>query len=401
MSEEVLIRVEGLGKKFCKNLKKSLLYGVQDVAQSLVGIQSKRDLRKEEFWVLKDINFELKRGDCLGLLGHNGAGKSTLLKVLNGLIKPDEGQVTIKGRVGALIELGAGFNPILTGRENIYNNASVLGFSKKETDEKLEEIIDFSEIREFIDAPVQSYSSGMKVRLGFAVAAQMEPDVLFIDEVLAVGDVGFRVKCLNRISELLNTCAVIYVSHSMPQVARISNRAMMLDNGGVEYFGSDIGYGIQLYQKKFKKEDKIIAGGGIDIDLIQINGQQDLDEFSVNYDDEIKLKLRFNNNVDNEDFFVNIIVMDANLNGVVCISSKNYPKVKWTKGLNEVDVFFKNCLTPGLYSVNIGFIKNNLTSDYKYGETIMLYRNIISLSVTGGSLIGGIPVQLNSIWKLN
>ena len=231
MSEEVLIKVEGLGKKFCKDLKKSLQYGVQDVVRSMVGKSSKHDLRKGEFWALKDINFELKRGECLGLLGHNGAGKSTLLKVLNGLIKPDEGKVTIQGRVGALIELGAGFNPILTGRENIYNNASVLGFSKEETDDKLEDIIEFSEIREFIDTPVQNYSSGMKVRLGFAIAAQMEPDVLFIDEVLAVGDMGFKLKCLNRIDELMKTSAVIFVSHTMPMVSRVCSHVMFMDHG--------------------------------------------------------------------------------------------------------------------------------------------------------------------------
>ena len=198
MEQEVLVQVEGLSKKFCKSLKKSLRYGVQDLVGSIVGKQPTDTLRKDEFWALKDINFELRRGECLGLIGHNGAGKSTLLKILNGLINPDHGKVTLRGRVGALIELGAGFNPVLSGRENIYNNGAVLGFTKAEIDNKVEAIIDFAEIREFIDMPVQNYSSGMKVRLGFAVAAQMEPDVLIIDEVLAVGDVAFKMKCYKR-----------------------------------------------------------------------------------------------------------------------------------------------------------------------------------------------------------
>ena len=211
--KEVLVKVEALSKKFCKDLKTSLLYGVKDLIYGMSGNKNERKLRDKEFWAVKDISFELRRGECLGLIGHNGAGKSTLLKILNGLINPDAGKVTIRGRVGALIELGAGFNPILSGRENIYNNGAILGFSKKEIDAKVEEIIDFAEIREFIDMPVQNYSSGMKVRLGFAVAAQMEPDVLIIDEVLAVGDLGFVLKCFKQIDTILPKTAIVFVSH--------------------------------------------------------------------------------------------------------------------------------------------------------------------------------------------
>src|SRR5690554_306047 len=163
---EVLVKVENLSKKFCKDLKTSLWYGVKDIASGLSGNRHERQLRPKEFWAVKDISFELRRGECLGLIGYNGAGKSTLLKILNGLINPDAGKITMTGRVGALIELGAGFNPILSGREDIYNNGAILGFTKKEIDDKLDAIIDFAEIREFIDMRVQNYSSGMKVRLG-------------------------------------------------------------------------------------------------------------------------------------------------------------------------------------------------------------------------------------------
>ena len=155
---DVLIIAEQVSKKFSKDLKKSLYFGLQDVFSGVMGSTKKRDLRGDEFWAVKNISFEVKRGECLGLIGHNGAGKSTLLKMLNGLISPDTGSITMYGKIGALIELGAGFNPVLTGRENIYNNAAVIGFSKKEIDAKFDSIVEFSEIGDFLDMPVQNYS---------------------------------------------------------------------------------------------------------------------------------------------------------------------------------------------------------------------------------------------------
>lgn len=261
--KEILVKVEGLSKKFCKDLKTSLWYGVKDLYSNFRGNKEKRELREKEFWAVKDINFELRRGECLGLIGHNGAGKSTLLKILNGLIKPDTGKVTIKGRVGALIELGAGFNPILTGRENIYNNGAILGFSRKEITEKLEQIIDFAEIRGFIDMPVQNYSSGMRVRLGFAIAAQMDPDVLIIDEVLAVGDLGFMLKCFKTIDTILPHTAIIFVSHNMPLITRICGYILLLENGKSKFQGAEVGKGIDLYYSRFiNNESKILVDDG-------------------------------------------------------------------------------------------------------------------------------------------
>lgn len=244
---ETLIKVQGVSKKFCRSLKKSLWYGMQDLGREITGRKhgGNGELRPDEFWAVKDVSFELKRGECLGLIGHNGAGKTTLLKMLNGLIKPDAGSLTMRGRVGALIALGAGFNPILTGRENIYVNGAVLGLNKREIDEKLEEIIEFAEISDFIDAPVQSYSSGMAVRLGFAIAAKTEPDILLLDEVLAVGDVGFQAKCFNTIAEFRERgTAFILVSHNMHQITRHSDRVLYLNHGSIAHLGDlDTGIG--------------------------------------------------------------------------------------------------------------------------------------------------------------
>lgn len=254
-TKEVLVRVNGISKKFCRDLKKSLWYGIQDVISEIFPKRApslyKQDidiLRSGEFWANRDITFELRRGDCLGLIGRNGAGKTTLLKMLNGLIKPDLGNIEMRGRVSAVIALGAGFNPILTGRENIYVNGSILGLNKTEIDAKLDEIIKFAEIGDFIDSPVQSYSSGMQVRLGFAVATAMEPDILILDEVLAVGDAAFRAKCYQRILKIRKTSAVIFVTHSMEQISRICDYALVLDKGKVRFHG-DVPSGVRSYDE--------------------------------------------------------------------------------------------------------------------------------------------------------
>ena len=271
-NNEILVKVEGVSKKFSRDLKKSLWYGLKDISGAMLGIKPTKKLRKTEFWAVRDISFTLKRGECIGLIGHNGAGKSTLLKILNGLIPPDEGRIEMTGRISALIELGAGFNPILTGRENIYNNGAVLGFSQAEIDAKIDEIIEFSEISDFIDTPVQNYSSGMKVRLGFAVAAQMEPDVLIIDEVLAVGDLGFVLKCFNRIDSLLQNSALIFVSHSMPQVARICSQVVLMDKGLAKYQGTNVSEGIDQYYSKFTTENSMsFHGDGARLQKVSLN----------------------------------------------------------------------------------------------------------------------------------
>ena len=254
---------------------------------------TERALRKGEFWANKGVTFELRRGECLGLIGHNGAGKTTLLKMLNGLIKPDTGRIEMHGRIGALIALGAGFNPILTGRENIYINGSVLGLSKKDIDGKIEGIIDFAEIRDFIDSPVQTYSSGMAVRLGFAVASAMDPDILIIDEVLAVGDLGFRVKCMNRIQELLETTAVIFVSHSMPFVTRISTQALLLKKGHVELKAESVSKVVERYHEEFSGSvRKVVGSGEAEVLMAEVIGTA-IDEIpKVSFGESLKLRFR-------------------------------------------------------------------------------------------------------------
>jgi lipopolysaccharide transport system ATP-binding protein len=233
MPKDVLISVEHVSKKYCRSLKHSMLYGVYDVARDMFGLEGHSEqLRNTEFWALDDVSFNVKRGECLGIIGPNGAGKSTLLKMLNGILLPDRGKITMRGRVGALIELGAGFHPMLTGRENIYVNGAILGLCKSDIDRKFDEIVAFAELKDFVDSPVKFYSSGMYLRLGFAVAVHLKPDVLLIDEVLAVGDDHFRSKCTHKIAQAIsNGAALIFVSHNMNEIIRACDKAMWLQNG--------------------------------------------------------------------------------------------------------------------------------------------------------------------------
>ena len=231
--DTITLSVENISKKFCRNLKRSMIYGLQDIATELVGGRRKSSkLRAGEFWALDDVSFQLKRGQALGLVGPNGAGKSTLLRIISGLIKPDVGTVRVRGRVAPLIALGAGFNPILTGRENISVNMSILGMTRHEIESRFDEVVAFAEIGDALDAPVQTYSSGMAARLGFACAVHTDPDVLLVDEVLAVGDLKFRMKCFRHLAKLLERgTSFILVSHNPHSIMTVCRTAVYLSKG--------------------------------------------------------------------------------------------------------------------------------------------------------------------------
>ena len=237
---DVVLSVCDVSKKFCRNLKRSMLYGVKDLTHNLIGAkQDTANLRKDEFWALDHVAFELRKGDTLGIIGANGSGKTTLLRLLTGIFPPDAGEIRIKGRIGALVAVGAGFHPHMTGRENIYLNGTILGMHREEIREKFDQIVDFAEIGDFLDAPVSTYSSGMRVRLGFAIAVHCEPDILLVDEVLSVGDLGFRNKSLRRMNEFREKAnALIFVSHNLEQVRELCNRVIILDKGRIVYSGS-------------------------------------------------------------------------------------------------------------------------------------------------------------------
>lgn len=273
LPENVAIRVENVSKKFARSLKKAMWYGLVDIAKAGLiphryrsdgfhsrlndAVREKRagdqpagaprpqidrnGLRPSEFWALRDVSFEVKKGECVGLIGGNGAGKSTLFSIMSGIIGPTHGRVWMRGRVQALIALGAGFHPLLTGRENVYLNASILGLTGREIDERLDKIIEFAEIGPFIDAPVKMYSSGMLVRLGFAVAAHMDPDILLVDEVLAVGDAAFQQKCQEFSLNLIRSGkTIMIVAHNMLTIQAMCNRVVWLDKGYIIQEGDTV-----------------------------------------------------------------------------------------------------------------------------------------------------------------
>ena len=242
------IEVENVGMKF--NMSSEKVDDLKDYVIKLL----KRQLNYKEFWALKDISFKIEKGDRVGLVGLNGAGKSTLLKVISGVLKPTEGKVKISGNIAPLLELGAGFNKQYTGTENIFLYGAMLGHSKAFLTEKYDEIVKFSELGEFIDVPVKNYSSGMKSRLGFAIATIVEPDILVLDEVLSVGDAKFRKKSTNKIKSMIeNNVTVLFVSHSIDQVLDLCNKAILLDKGHLVAYGS-VQEIADLYQQRL--EDK-------------------------------------------------------------------------------------------------------------------------------------------------
>ncbi len=362
-TQETLIKVENCGKLFCRDLKRSLWYGTKDAMGDIVpwihrGLDENGTplIRKDEFWANKDISFEVKRGECIGLIGHNGAGKTTLLKMLSGLIKPDTGSIEIRGRVGALIALGAGFNPVLTARENIFINGAVLGISTKEIKSKFDDIVDFAEIEEFIDTPVQYYSSGMQVRLGFAIATSFKPDVLLLDEVLAVGDSSFHSKCYKRIGNIINDCAVIFVSHDAYSIRRICDQVVLLHRGQQQFLGSTE-KGMEKYAqlRHSEAEQSPIIFKDQSIHSVEVENYTESKASPLT----IIFKVKFNSDFSSKTGIPhgNILANDESIVGQFDLAD-TIPLIN--EGLNELNISIPNFEAgKGQYSVNINIFSNN------------------------------------------
>lgn len=358
MNDDVAIKASGASKKFSRNLKSLMKYGLYDITRSCLGMDvDSSKLRKDEFWAVEDVSFELKKGDVLGLIGKNGSGKSTLLKMLNGIYMPDRGSIEIRGKVGALIEVGAGFHPMLTGRENIYVNGAILGMTKKELNEKFDDIVAFADIGDFLDSPVKSYSSGMYVRLGFSVAVHSEPEILLVDEVLAVGDLGFQSKCFNKIGGLRkNGTSIIIVTHNMHTLSAFADNAILL-NHGIMSFQGDVSKAIEKYRTLFNE----IKCGANEIEKVVTS----TDEFSVlnveflpsmelNPGDTLTIKLEYESKIDLENIEIDILMRDDRTADRIYFQGTNHSfnkMINLKKGKGNVNISIPNIPINNSYGI--------------------------------------------------
>jgi len=274
MSKELAIKVDNISKRYrlgvvgsktiredVKNLFKKIVRKNNSINVSTeVNDRTVLSSKSEYVWSLRNVNFEIQRGDVIGIIGRNGAGKSTLLKILSRITAPTEGEIKINGKIASLLEVGTGFHPELTGRENIYLNGSILGMTKGEINRKIDAIIDFAEIQRYVDTPVKRYSSGMYVRLAFSIAAHLEPDILIVDEVLAVGDTSFQRKCINKMSEISKKDGrtILFVSHQMATIQSLCSKTILLENGSVKFHGN-VEDGIELYLSTNKDKSNSLS----------------------------------------------------------------------------------------------------------------------------------------------
>lgn len=295
-SKSLAVEVNGLSKRYLISHQEKHKY----LGDALLAKMKKPFAKpaKDEFWALRDVSFEVEQGDVLGVIGRNGAGKSTMLKILSQIAEPTEGEIRMHGRVGSLLEVGTGFHPELTGRENIFLNGTILGMRKREVERKFDEIVEFAEVSRFIDTPVKRYSSGMYVRLAFAVAANLTPEILIVDEVLAVGDAQFQAKCLGKMQDIAQGegRTVLFVSHNMGAVKALCNKAALLRNGQLSFFG-DVDRAIELYAENSSASSRIIERArilcpGITLDEITVNGS-DATELAMGHGERtLDIKIR-------------------------------------------------------------------------------------------------------------
>jgi lipopolysaccharide transport system ATP-binding protein len=316
MTADVVIRAEGLGKKYLIGhaaereryiaLRDVLVRGAHNLWRKTADMVRGRAIvagdTAEEFWALKEVSFDVKRGEVLGVIGRNGAGKSTLLKILSRITEPSAGRVSIKGRVASLLEVGTGFHPELTGRENIYLNGAILGMTRAEIRRKFDEIVAFAEVEKFLDTPIKRYSSGMYVRLAFAVAAHLDPEILIIDEVLAVGDAEFQKKCLGKMSEVADGGrTVLFVSHNMAAIRSLCQSALLFDKGYLRANGTPEVM-IEQYLTRLTNgtlrsralSDGEVTGDGIlKVQVIQINTRHRADVTQLMTEEPFSISVRY------------------------------------------------------------------------------------------------------------
>lgn len=360
-----VISIQNLGKKYILShqsqerytaLRDVMADGVKHLGRRLFHpfAATNNDPTREEFWALKDVSFDIQQGDRVGIIGRNGAGKSTLLKVLSRITEPTAGKVKIKGRVASLLEVGTGFHPELTGRENIYLNGAILGMSKAEIRRKFDEIVVFAEVEQFLDTPVKRYSSGMYVRLAFSVAAHLEPEILIVDEVLAVGDAQFQMKCLGRMEEVSTEGrTVVFVSHNMGAISQLCNKSVLLHKGRAIHFGATSEVVDHYLERSSSQVKKISRGSEIEGNHFHsiFMCDKDLSERTdYRFDEDIHIYVELALPEFSDSLELAMRLVDRNKRAIFTIHEKLVNYVKGHKAANLLLQIPRHFLTPGRYS---------------------------------------------------
>lgn len=373
------IEFKNVSKKFKKGEQfDSLRELIPNLVKGLFSLNGRNgELKEREFWALKDVSFAVKKGEVLGIIGPNGAGKSTILKLLSRILKPTKGEININGKLSALIEVGAGFHEDLTGRENIYINGAIMGMKKKEIDKKLNEIVEFSEISEFIDTPVKRYSSGMYARLGFSVAAHMDPDILLVDEVLSVGDMCFQTKCLEKIKMMkVSGVTIIFISHNMEAIASICEQTLLLNKGVLVAYGdtdkiindyqkNGVAHSDSMYRLSGQKQNDIV-----DIENIIFLDEKEQEKRSFRAGEEITIRIIFNAHK----FLSNPDIGLAFYDNKGTLLYAHHSKVDNcitgdVNGRFQVDVKYNtSCFQPGVYYYYAGIYDTQGLVPYEYSD---------------------------------
>jgi lipopolysaccharide transport system ATP-binding protein len=370
---DTVIRVENLSKRYVlshqqeggyKALRDVLADGAKSLFKPLQGSKLKtQNSPKEEFWALKDVSFEIQQGDRVGIIGRNGAGKSTLLKILSRIVEPTSGNIRIKGRVASLLEVGTGFHPELTGRENIFLNGAILGMSKAEIQRKFDEIVAFAEVEKFLDTPVKRYSSGMYVRLAFAVAAHLEPEILIVDEVLAVGDAKFQKKCLNKMGEVAQEGrTILFVSHNMGAISNLCNKGVFLEKGSVREIGLidriATTYLSELFENKIDDLAQLrVPGMGKTTRYSKISLLSE--DSSLVFGSPIDFEVRVYSDADVDDLIVGLSIYNNSGNCIGSLLSKQTFSIHSGEEVN-VNIRIQNSnLAPGSYYASFGLNQEN------------------------------------------
>jgi lipopolysaccharide transport system ATP-binding protein len=368
------IEVRNVWKKFKKGeYFDSLRDYIPRLAKRILNNSRKKELEEREFWALKDISFRVKNGEALGIIGPNGSGKSTMLKLLSGILKPNRGEVIINGRLSALIEVGAGFHPDLTGRENIFLNGTIMGMTRDEIKRKFDEIVEFSELQEFIDTPVKRYSSGMFARLGFSVAAHIDPDVLLIDEVLSVGDFMFQHKCLKKMEQIVNSGAsVVFVSHNIPQVIKLCPKCILISKGEIKMVGNServCRYFYRANAETMMIDEKVT----LKIAEFQLYDQNSSPSNAFISSDWATAKVVLESESDYSDLIMGFFVKTNDGMVIYDVNSDKYADIYYNFEKNrktEITLKFRVNLPEGTYYIGIHFM-NKKEQFYVYEDEIM------------------------------